>query len=76
MAPERVDKLVVLSVGHPAAFAAPRLEQREKSWYMLLFQFEEAEEILRQRRLGADARVGGDAPRPRQALEDLERPAR
>jgi pimeloyl-ACP methyl ester carboxylesterase len=25
----------------------PTLEQREKSWYMLLFQFPEAEEILR-----------------------------
>jgi pimeloyl-ACP methyl ester carboxylesterase len=44
MAPERVDRLVVLSVGHPGV---PRtLAQREKSWYMLLFQFEEAEEIL------------------------------
>jgi pimeloyl-ACP methyl ester carboxylesterase len=46
MAPERVDKLVVMSVGHPGL--EPTLEQREKSWYMLLFQFEEAEEILRQ----------------------------
>jgi pimeloyl-ACP methyl ester carboxylesterase len=46
MAPERVDKLVVMSVGHPGL--PPTLEQREKSWYMLLFQFEEAEEILRQ----------------------------
>ncbi len=39
-APERVDRLVALSVGHPLAFAAAGLEQREKSWYMLLFQFE------------------------------------
>jgi len=39
-APERVDHLVALSVGHPTAFAAAGLEQREKSWYMLLFQFE------------------------------------
>jgi pimeloyl-ACP methyl ester carboxylesterase len=45
MAPERVEKLVVLSVGHPAVERT--LEQREKSWYMLLFQFPEAEEILR-----------------------------
>jgi pimeloyl-ACP methyl ester carboxylesterase len=44
MAPERVDRLVVLSVGHPGV--RPTLEQREKSWYMLLFQFPEAEEIL------------------------------
>jgi pimeloyl-ACP methyl ester carboxylesterase len=39
-APDRVDRLVALSVGHPLAFVAAGLEQREKSWYMLLFQFE------------------------------------
>jgi pimeloyl-ACP methyl ester carboxylesterase len=38
--PERVDRLVVLSVGHPGAFGAAGLVQREKSWYVLLFQFE------------------------------------
>jgi len=38
LAPGSVDHLVVLSVGHPAA-ARRTLEQREKSWYMLLFQF-------------------------------------
>ena len=38
LAPGTVDHLVVLSVGHPATFRrTPR--QREKSWYMLLFQF-------------------------------------
>jgi pimeloyl-ACP methyl ester carboxylesterase len=33
-----VDHLVVLSVGFPATFLRT-LEQRQKSWYMLLFQF-------------------------------------
>jgi len=38
LAPGSVDHLAVLSVGHPATFRrTPR--QREKSWYMLLFQF-------------------------------------
>jgi pimeloyl-ACP methyl ester carboxylesterase len=38
LAPGAVDHLAVLSVGHPATFRrTPR--QREKSWYMLLFQF-------------------------------------
>lgn len=37
-APERVDHLVVLSVGHPATFRRTAA-QNEKSWYMLLFQF-------------------------------------
>jgi pimeloyl-ACP methyl ester carboxylesterase len=40
MAAERVDRLVALSVGHPATFFADGYEQNEKSWYMLLFQFE------------------------------------
>ena len=39
LAPDRVDHLVVLSVGHPASFRGAGLAQREKSWYMLLFQF-------------------------------------
>jgi pimeloyl-ACP methyl ester carboxylesterase len=38
--PDRVDHLVALSVGHPASFIAAGNAQREKSWYMLLFQFE------------------------------------
>jgi pimeloyl-ACP methyl ester carboxylesterase len=38
-APERVDHLVALSVGHPSAFLTAGVAQREKSWYMLLFQF-------------------------------------
>jgi pimeloyl-ACP methyl ester carboxylesterase len=36
---DRVDRLVALSVGHPATFRAAGFEQYEKSWYMLLFQF-------------------------------------
>jgi pimeloyl-ACP methyl ester carboxylesterase len=44
MAPQRVDRLVVMSVGHPGVKRT--LAQREKSWYMLLFQFPEAEAIL------------------------------
>jgi pimeloyl-ACP methyl ester carboxylesterase len=38
--PDRVDHHVALSVGHPSAFGAAGLAQREKSWYMLLFLFE------------------------------------
>jgi pimeloyl-ACP methyl ester carboxylesterase len=37
---DRVDHLVTLSVGHPATFRANGFTQHEKSWYMLLFQFE------------------------------------
>jgi pimeloyl-ACP methyl ester carboxylesterase len=39
LVPHRVATLTALSVGHPAAFRAAGWRQREKSWYMLLFQF-------------------------------------
>jgi pimeloyl-ACP methyl ester carboxylesterase len=38
--PDRLDKFVTLSVGHPLAFRNAGIEQRMRSWYMLLFQFE------------------------------------
>jgi pimeloyl-ACP methyl ester carboxylesterase len=48
LAPERVHTVTALSVGHPASFRAAGWAQREKSWYMLLFQFPGvAEEWLR-----------------------------
>jgi pimeloyl-ACP methyl ester carboxylesterase len=57
--PNRIHRLVVLSVGHPLA---PRtLRQREMGWCQLLFQFEGiAEASLPARQLGA---IPGIAPR-------------
>ncbi|WP_282695667.1 alpha/beta hydrolase [Streptomyces sp. CC208A] len=37
--PDRVRSLSLLSVGHPAAIREAGWEQRQRSWYMLLFQF-------------------------------------
>jgi len=37
--PDRVRSVTALSVGHMSAFASAGWRQREKSWYMLLFQF-------------------------------------
>lgn len=37
--PDRVDHLVALSVGHPAAFRSVGVRQLELSWYMFFFQF-------------------------------------
>lgn len=45
--PERVQQLVALTVGHSNVARTPTIEQMEKSWYMLLFQFPEAEELLK-----------------------------
>lgn len=38
-APDRVSRLVAVSVGHPVSFADVDLDQKQRSWYMLWFQF-------------------------------------
>ena len=45
LVPDRVERLTVMSVGHPNT-QVPSIEQREKAWYMLLFQFEGVAEDL------------------------------
>ena len=44
---DRVDRLVVLSVGAPGNSATTSIRQREKSWYFYFFQFDAAEAWLR-----------------------------
>jgi pimeloyl-ACP methyl ester carboxylesterase len=44
LAPERVARLVVMSVGHLATRRYATLEDREKAWYQLFFQFEDVAE--------------------------------
>ncbi len=47
LAPDRVERLCAVSVGHPTAFfTAGGFAQKEKSWYMLFFQSELAEAWL------------------------------
>jgi len=74
-AADRVDRFVVMSVGHPNANRQPSIEQREKSWYQLLFQFEGVAEQLLMRddwKLFRDwLRGAGDVERH---LADLSRP--
>ncbi|CAM2070757.1 Alpha/beta fold hydrolase [Sulfidibacter corallicola] len=49
MVPRAVDRLAVMSVGHPMSFRRNHsVAQREKSWYMLFFQFEEVAEMALQ----------------------------
>jgi pimeloyl-ACP methyl ester carboxylesterase len=38
-APDRVSRLVAVSVGHPVSFSDVDLDQKQRSWYMLWFQF-------------------------------------
>jgi pimeloyl-ACP methyl ester carboxylesterase len=49
LAPDRVDRLVAISVGAPGAVSKPTLEQLQKGWYRILFQFEGIAEELVQR---------------------------
>jgi pimeloyl-ACP methyl ester carboxylesterase len=46
LVPARVERLVAMSVGHPNAARERSIEQREKSWYALLFQFTDVAEEL------------------------------
>ena len=79
--PDRVTRLVVVSVGHPAAAFAAGLAQRRLSWYMLWFLFPGvAERVLPQddwavfrRWAWNGARRGADPDLDRQ-LADLSRP--
>jgi pimeloyl-ACP methyl ester carboxylesterase len=72
--PDRIERLVAMSVGHPGA-QRRTIADREKAWYMLLFQFEGvAEELLRRdgwRLFREWLREDGDVER---YVEDLSRP--
>lgn len=46
--PERVERYIALSVGHPAAYARGGLAQKLKGWYVLMFQLRGFSEWLLQ----------------------------
>jgi pimeloyl-ACP methyl ester carboxylesterase len=71
LAPASVDHLAVLSVGHPATFRRTAL-QREKSWYMLLFQFPGVAEQWLTDDGWANFRDWGQHPDTDQVIADLE----
>ncbi len=72
VAPERVDHLAALSVGHPSSFRAGGFEQNEKSWYMLLFQFEDVAEHWLSDDNWANFRAWGRHPDADAVIADLE----
>src|SRR5262245_1615185 len=75
LAPQRVDHLVALSVGHPSAFANAGMAQREKSWYMLLFQFLDIAEQWLTMDGWANFREWSHHPDADAVIADLERDA-
>jgi len=70
LAPGSVDHLAVLSVGHPSTFRRTA-EQREKSWYMLLFQFPGVAERWLTENNWANM-IGAGHPDADQVVADLE----
>ncbi len=73
MAPDRVDHLVALSVGHPAAFASGGPEQRERSSYMQLFVQEGVAEEMLTRDNWTILRAMSGHPDIDAVIDDLER---
>jgi pimeloyl-ACP methyl ester carboxylesterase len=74
-APDRLERLVAMSVGHPSFFREPTLEQREKFWYVLFFQFEDvAEAWLRHDGWRFFREAFGEYPDVERAIESLSRP--
>jgi len=71
--PELIERLVVLSVGHPTSFRSAGLEQQIKSWYTLLFFHEGVgEAFLRKNDYEAMRRWTGH-PRVEEIIHELER---
>lgn len=73
-APDRVDHLTALSVGHPLAFAGAGFPQREKSWYMLFFQFEDIAEQWLSANDFANLGTWSSHPEMEQVAANLSRP--
>jgi pimeloyl-ACP methyl ester carboxylesterase len=73
LVPDRLDKLVAISVGHPTAFRDADFEQRRRSWYMLLFTHPIAEQVF-PRDDWQQLHAFGACPDFEQYVKDLSRP--
>jgi pimeloyl-ACP methyl ester carboxylesterase len=73
--PDRVERLVVMSIGHPNMLRQPSAEQREKGWYQLLFQFTGvAEALIKRDDWKLFREMLGDAVDRERYIADLSRP--
>jgi pimeloyl-ACP methyl ester carboxylesterase len=73
--PARVERLVAMSVAHPNTNRPASIEQREKGWYQLLFQFTGvAEELLERDDWKLLREILAGAGDLTAALHDLSRP--
>src|SRR5215468_1247031 len=74
LVPDRVDRLVAMSVGHLSSFRHAGFAQRQKSWYMLLFQFAGIAEEWLSADDWANYRACFAHPDPDGTIADLGRP--
>jgi pimeloyl-ACP methyl ester carboxylesterase len=71
--PDLVERLVVVSVGHPNAFRSAGLAQQIKSWYTLLFSYEGVGEGFLRKNDYEVLRHWTGHPRPDDVIAELER---
>ncbi|MHB2027305.1 MAG: alpha/beta fold hydrolase [Acidimicrobiales bacterium] len=71
--PDLVERLVVVSVGHPTAFRSGGLEQQIKSWYTLLFYHEGVGEAFLRKNDYEALRHWSGHPRVEDVIRELER---
>lgn len=75
--PEALRTLTVMSTGHPQAYRGSDLEQRRRSWYMLMFLHEEvAEEWLSADDWSGFRQFTGHHSETERWVADLSRPGR
>jgi len=70
--PQRTRTLVAMSVGHPTTFRQSGIEQLQKSWYMLLFQFQDVAERWLSDNDWANFRTWARHPDADSVIEELE----
>ena len=75
MYPKRVDRFIPLSVGHPSIFTDFTTDQLEKSWYILLFQFQSiAEQMLKKNDWKLFKEWSRHHPEHEKWINDMSRP--
>lgn len=73
--PNRVERFIPISVGHPSIFTDFTLEQLQKSWYILLFQFQDiAEEMLQKNDWALFKEWSRHHPEHQQWIEKMNKP--
>jgi pimeloyl-ACP methyl ester carboxylesterase len=75
LAPERVDRLVAISVGLPGTGGLPDLEALQKGWYRLLFALDTAEDLFTRRDWHLMRTLLASHPETEEWLRELADPA-